>query len=229
MVALRQLEDRNCAACGKVFRPRHAESKYCGKDCWHSVIRAKERQCPVCTESFKARYAQQQYCSVSCKNIGISKDKRCICAQCGVEFERIHGKARAYCSRSCSNKARAQGKVANYTPLSPRNVTGRAKTSAGYIAVRTLEGDRILEHRLVMEKILGRPLEPFERVHHKNGDRADNRPENLELWVSKGRSKKDPAGQRWFDLMQEFLSQPEILDRAGAEAAFRRVFKMEPE
>lgn len=47
------------------------------------------------------------------------------------------------------------------------------------------------EHRALMEDRLGRPLLPRENVHHINGVRHDNRPENLELW-----STSQPAGQR---------------------------------
>jgi len=61
---------------------------------------------------------------------------------------------------------------------------GRCRDSFGYIMVYTGKESYELEHHIVMEKVLGRKLYPWERVHHRNGDRTDNREENLELVIS---------------------------------------------
>lgn len=56
--------------------------------------------------------------------------------------------------------------------------------------------DWLYEHRVVMEKILGRKLGKYETVHHKDGNKANNSPDNLELWAS-----RHGRGQRVEDLI----------------------------
>jgi hypothetical protein len=55
----------------------------------------------------------------------------------------------------------------------------------------------VFEHIVVMETLLGRHLLPDENVHHRNGVKDDNRPDNLELWV-----RPQPSGIRAEDALR---------------------------
>ncbi len=121
----------------------------------------------------------------------ISNGKRGVCL---VEHcERPHN-AQGYCIPHY-HRFRKYGTPRAEIPINrPKRIGYTLKD--GYKII-TRNGKHTSEHRLIMEKHLGRDLYPEETVHHKNGIPDDNRIENLELWAS-----RHPSGQRVEDLVQ---------------------------
>lgn len=83
----------------------------------------------------------------------------------------------------------------------------RMVNNHGYSLVRTGPSKWVMEHRVVMEQVLGRPLTKDERIHHKDGNKLNNVPDNLELWLH-----SHPSGQRVEDAV---AWAREILKRYG--------------
>lgn len=166
-----QYTDREgtCAAdnCNNSFRQRSAGSVrlYCSRKCRDRTLKAVERAQPDYVRPIDR--VDWPRCSVD----GCGKPKL-VHGLCSMHHERV----KKYGDPHFTKHHRAPGE---WRP-----------TREGYLS-RHVNGEKQLQHRLVMEEHLGRPLWPDETVHHKNGDRADNRLQNLELW-----SKWQPAGQR---------------------------------
>lgn len=175
--------------------------------------RAENKDCGKCGKPFLAIRTHRSrplpvFCSYACRGAARKKQVERKCLHCGKDFSvpecRMRRKSAGRMSSFCSKKCH----YASGGALRKRGAEC-VKNSQGYVFVYAPEGHpalnpnakgikqyRVREHILVMEKRLGRYLEPGENVHHLNGIRDDNRIENLELWV-----RPQPTGQRVKDLL----------------------------
>lgn len=118
------------------------------------------------------------------------------CEYCGAEFQYASGKSnRKFCSKSCSISAMNKAAGKNMTGfMTDEGFVGMGVK--GYPTIR-VDGVRMPMHRYVMEKHLGRKLEPYEHVHHRDGDRANYDVDNLQIWDTN--HQQQPAGIRRID------------------------------
>jgi endogenous inhibitor of DNA gyrase (YacG/DUF329 family) len=186
--------ERTCAVCQKPFYGA-TRARFCSKECRAISAAVVEKKCERCGAPFRVKpshSARRRFCSRYCH--GVAKTAKAlaevICAQCGKPFQTFERKnrPRKYCSMECASAA------------NPQHKSKGGYITEGYrrIAVPGPDGKNhyVKEHRYVMEQILGRPLKAHENVHHKNGKRSDNAPENLELWIT-----AQPPGQRLEDVL----------------------------
>jgi hypothetical protein len=132
-----------------------------------------------------------------------TKCKQFVCLCCGEIFYRIPSTSRKFCSKICANKSNASAQsVTKAGSGNPMWKGGRKRDANGYVRIWQPSHPNadnkgcVFEHRLVVEDSIGRYLERFETVHHKNGICDDNRLENLQLMCS-----LHPQGQTPEDLV----------------------------
>lgn len=186
-------------------------------------------------------FCEMHYAAERRREAGVPIRERKVCSEAGCgNFVKARGLCQTHWQRvkrreagiqergprgrckidGCDDSAHARGYCSNHYQILKRNndplVFKRAPNGAGTINAHgykmvSVGGKPRAEHRVVMERKIGRPLEKHESVHHMNGDRMDNRPENLELW-----SRSQPPGQRVEDKVNwaiELLRfyRPEVL------------------
>jgi hypothetical protein len=155
---------------------KHKGHGYCG---YHHgrLSRGKEIDVP------KRRHNPGAICEVDgCNSVS---DSLGLCIKHYARMKKngdpnIHGKGREY-GTGKKWHSNPDGYIVRYEPLN--------KNSG--------PNGQVYQHRHVMSQMIGRPLRSSENVHHINGNRADNGPENLELWT-----RGQPAGQRVQDLVR---------------------------
>ena len=176
----------NCAVCSAPFKSKRKTQKHCSRDCFGVSQRGKigpwrgKKMLPFSDERREnmrlgqAGVKKAPFTAEHRKNIGLSR----------LGF-RHSDDTRAQMSES-HKRLKKFGPDSNYWK------GGRRKRKDGYIYIYSPNHPHkgaygyVLEHRLVMEKSIGRYLLPGEVVHHINEIRDDNRIENLSLFKNCG-------------------------------------------
>lgn len=192
-----------CKQCGQKFQYTSRKNQaFCSKTCQYAHMRRETSSatdfkghkprtgefmpCAHCGKDFYRRKNEalkgRRFCSQPCKAAGTITQVTNTCEKCGVEFQVFKSLAhQRFCSRICEKSTRIA------RPLD-REHNGRPARINNYGYVMLWEPEHpgafhgwFPEHRLVVEQRIGRHLLTDEHVHHINGVKDDNRPENLQV------------------------------------------------
>jgi len=131
--------------------------------------------CTHCYKTFEdKKHPNRKFCSMTCSAKHRERDswKSVTCPVCGKTRRLQKSNPAKYCSSECFWKHNTGSNCTSYK--------GGSLTRDGYWQIQ-VNGRSVKEHRHVMSTHLRRPLEKGEVVHHINGNRIDNRIENLML------------------------------------------------
>lgn len=160
--------DLVCTQCGKEYIGNR-KSKRC-QECIHPVF---FKICEQCGKEYRQtkQNKRTRFCSIRCMADSRTTLVTMKCAECGKEFKRkpsqVERASKNFCSKDCfTNNRRGSGNPNYYVKRNYKR-----------------------EHRTVMENYLGRKLGRYEVIHHINGNKQDNRIENLQIMTNSEHAK----------------------------------------